>query len=186
MTKQMACKIPEGPERHDDPVGSSRIDAVLERFEETLVDVMKAQDRNTASTLVRQFSTFARAHAVGDWELAFVRRLELSAEASILLRFDEDVPLATRIAAELVTLPCHRRMAQLWEVLVLAGYCRDLGHPAAVWPYLLKAVRIVEIEIPRNDCWLADRESIRRILIELWNAIDNEGRTSLVPYVADG
>lgn len=186
MTDPVACEITEGPERPDDPVGNPRISEILERFDQTLLEVMTAPDRVAASTLADQFSAFARTRAVENWEVAVVRRLELSCEVSMLLRFDDDVVSATRIASELVRLPCHRRMAQFWEILVLAGYCRDRGHPEAVWPSLLKAVSVVETEIPTNGRWLADRQNIRSILAELWNAIDDEDRAGLVPYVTSG
>jgi hypothetical protein len=177
-----ACRLMPERERDDDPVGNARVGQTVQEYETTILHVMQAPDVGTARRLVRDFADSARGRAADPWERSHARRLELSAELSVLLRFHGRVEEAAALGAELVVLPCHRRMAQLWEMIVIAGYCRDQGRPDAAWPHLVRALRIVETEIPTNVDWLADRARFRNILAELWAAMSPETRDTLEPY----
>lgn len=171
-------------ERDDDPdtSGNPRVAETVDQFEWTLVRILQAPNLETADALLRTFAEAAEARAVGKWEQDYTRRLELSAKLSALMTFHGDIDEAARVATDLVALPCHRRMSQLWELVAFARYGLDRRRPEAVWPALLRALKTVELEIPTNEEWLANQESLRSVLSTIWDAMSQEQRQRHEPY----
>lgn len=171
------------PERPDDPVTNARITETVDDFENALLDILQTKSGDIAWAAVRTFARAARARALGDWEQAYARRLELSLRLTLGVRFKQPVEDVELIALEMVELPCHRRMHQLREIVTVAGYFRDCSRPDAAWRPLLKAIALVESEIPEHPDWIENREAFRSVVAWLWNAMDDRTRRRLNPYV---
>lgn len=185
MGPNRSCGVVIGPERIDDPLPTHEVAEMGAEFERMLASVLHAGDLVHAKERIEDFVVWAHQIATSPFEVNYVRRLELSATLTAFCMFEGDVDEAALIAAELIRLPCHRRIAQVWEVVVFAGFCRKRGRPEVGWQPLLGAFELADRELPSDENWLARRAYFLGVLHSLWSSIGENVRHSLTPLPAN-
>jgi|GEM_PF-7113344 len=166
-------------ERPDDPIAGPHVHQIVSQYEASLARALRSNDVEHGRTIVRQFEEEAMLNTESEWEKNYVRCLALSADLFVLCNLDGDVREAAAVADQLVALPTHTRMAQLWQLAAFAGYCKKKDRAELAWPALLSAVRRVEIEIPDHHRWITHREYFYDIIDKLWSSIPEPERLKL-------
>ena len=171
------------PREHpDDPEDNAHTDEIVAQYEGMFVRSFRTGSVERARLIIRHFTDTAMLHADDDRERVLVRRLSLSAELQMVTTFHGDVDEGAAVAGLLVALPCHTRLAQLWQVAAFAAHCCKQGRPGAAWPHLLRAVRVVESQIPTHERWIAGQEYFRGILRNVWESMSEAERSTSEPW----